>query len=261
MLRLTKDLWENRHAMRSQFYVNTRTTVATTKLGMLWWVLDPLFLMLTYYFLVNVIFKRGEPGFHLFLLSGLVAYQFFSRSISLCTSALILSEGLIKQASLPMILYLVISPLVQAFFCMIGFGVIMVWNYPVLGLHTLAIVFPVLLTMLITFTGGLFLSIFEVYIRDTGKLITYVLRFGMYLSPVLYSADKIFDSPGIPQYAKTLYALNPMVHILTAVQDVLFYGKMFDPAPLVVIFFVVLVVMQLGLLFFRKASPYVPKML
>jgi len=261
MKRLAKDLWENRHALGSQFYVNTRTTVATTKLGMLWWILDPLFLMLTYYFLVKVIFQRGEPGFHLFLLSGLVTYQFFSRTMFLCTSALILSEGLIKQASLPMILYLVVSPIVQAFFCMIGFGVIMVWNYPALGLHTFAIVFPVLLTMLITFTGGLFFSIFEVYIRDTGKLITYVLRFGMYLSPVLYPADKIFDNPAIPQYAKTLYALNPMVHILTAVQDVLFYGKMFDPAPLMVIFFVALVVMQLGLLFFRKASPYVPKML
>lgn len=261
MKRLTKDLWENRHALRSQFYVNTRTTVATTKLGMLWWILDPLFLMVTYYFVVKVIFNRGGPDYHLFLLCGLVTYQFFSRSVSLCTSALILSEGLIKQASLPMILYLVISPLVQAFFCLIGFGVIMAWNYHVLGPHTLAIVFPVFLIILITFAAGLFLSIFEVYIRDTGKLITYVLRFGMFLSPVLYSADKIYDNPSIPQYAKTLYSLNPMVPVLTAVKDVLFYGRMYDPVPLLWVFLAVVLVMQLGLLFFRKASPYVPKML
>ena len=261
MIRLIKDLWVNRHVLRSQFYVNTRTTVASTKLGMLWWILDPIFLMMIYYFVFKVVFDRGGPDYHLFILCGLVTYQFFSRSISLCTNALILSEGLIKQASLPMVLYLVISPLVQAFFCMIGFAVIMIWNYPALGLHTFAIVFPLILTILITFTAGLFLSIFEVYIKDTGKMIAYLLRFGMYMSPVLYSADRIYENPVIPQYTKILYSLNPMVHILTAVKDILFYGKMFDPVPLLIIFMVVLVVMQLGLVFFRKASPYVPKLL
>jgi len=261
MKRLAKDLWENRHALGSQFYVNTRTTVATTKLGMLWWILDPLFLMLIYYFVFNVIFHHGGVNYHLFLLCGLVTYQTFSRSISLCTHALILSEGLIKQASLPMTLYLIVSPLVQAFFCMIGYAVVMVLNNPALGFHTLTIVFPVLLIILIAFTAGLFLSILQVYIRDTAKLITYSLTFGMYLSPVLYSADKIYDNPAIPQYAKTLYSLNPMVHVLTAVKDVLFYGRMFDPVPLLIVFASVVVIMQLGLLFFRKASPYVPKML
>ncbi|MEA2061529.1 MAG: ABC transporter permease [Thermodesulfobacteriota bacterium] len=261
MKKFANELWENRHALGSQFYVNTRTTVATTKLGMLWWILDPLFLMLIYYFLINVIFHKSIENFHLFLLCGLVTYQFFSRSLTLCTSALTISEGLIKQASLPMVLYLVVSPLVQAFFCIIGFAVVMVWNYTALGVHTLAVIFPVFVTILITITAGLFLSIFEVYIRDTGKLITYLLRFGMFLSPVLYSADRIYDNPAIPQYAKTLYSLNPMVHVVVAVQDLLFYGRMFDPVPLLVVFLVVLMVMQLGLLFFRKASPYVPKML
>ena len=261
MKTLANDLWKNRHALRSQFYVNTRTTVATTKLGMLWWILDPLFLMAIYYFVFEIIFHHGGVNYHLFILCGLVTYQFFSRSVSLCTNALIISEGLIKQASLPMILYLIVSPLVQAFFCMIGFVVVMVWNYTALGFYTLAIVFPVFLTILIAFTAGLFLSILEVYIRDTAKLITYVLTFGMYLSPVLYPADRIYDNPAIPQYAKTLYSLNPMVHVLTAVKDVLFHGRMFDPVPLLIVFASVLVIMQLGLLFFRKASPYVPKML
>ena len=261
MKTLANDLWKNRHALRSQIYVNTRTTVATTKLGMLWWVLDPLFLMTIYYFIFEVIFHRGGVNYHLFILCGLVTYKFFSRSISLCTNVLIISEGLIKQASLPMILYLVVSPLVQAFFCMIGFVVVMIWNYTALGFQTLAIVFPVILIILITFTAGLFLSIFEVYIRDTAKLITYALTFGMYLSPVLYSANRIYDNPAIPQYAKTLYSLNPMVYVLGAVKEVLFYGRMYDPVPLLIVFTFVLVIMQLGLLFFRKASPYVPKML
>ena len=261
MLRLSKDIWENRYALRSQFYVNIKTTVATTKLGLLWWILDPLFLMLVYYLMVKVIFNRGGPNYHLFVLCGLVTWQSFSRSITLCTGALTSSEGLIKQASLPMVIYVIISPLVQAFFCTIGLVIIMIWNWQAMGLQAISVVVPVFLMIIISFTAGLFLSIFEVYLRDTGKLITYIMRFGMYISPVLYSPDRIYKIESIPEYVKALYSLNPMVHVIGAVRDLLFYGKMFDFRPIFISFVVTLLIMQLGLFFFRGVSPYVPKML
>ncbi len=261
MLRATKDIWENRHALRSQFYVNIKTTVATTRLGILWWILDPLLLMLIYYFVVKVVFDRGGPNYHLFALCGIVTWQSFSRSINLCTSALVRSAGLIKQASLPMVFYIIISPIVQAFFCLIGLIIIMIWNYQALGLYTLNIVILVFLMIIMSFTAGLFLSIFEVYIRDTGKLVTYILKFGFYISPILYSPDRIYEIPSIPEYAKVLYSLNPMVHLITAVRDLLFYGKMFDFRPILILFAVTFVIMQFGLFFFRRVSPYIPKMI
>ncbi len=261
MLKLCKDVCRHRHALRSQFYVNIKTTVATTRLGILWWILDPLLLMLIYYFVVKIVFDRGGPNYHLFALCGIVTWQSFSRSITLCTSTLIRSAGLIKQASLPMVIYVIISPLVQAFFYLIGLVIIMLWNYQAIGAYTLGIFILVILMTLMSFTLGLFLSIFEVYIRDTEKLVSYVLKFGFYISPVLYSSDRIYDLPSIPDFAKALYSLNPMVHFITGIRDLLFYGKMFEPVPILVIFVVTLLLLQIGLLFFRKASPYVPKMI
>jgi len=261
MLRFVKEIWENRHALRSQFYVNIKTTVATTRLGLLWWLLDPLLLMLIYYFVVKVIFDRGGPNYHLFALCGIVTWQSFSRSITLCTSSLTSNAGLIKQASVPMVLYVIISPLVQVFFYLIGLAIIMIWNWPVLGIQTIGVFILAFLMILISFTAGLFLSIFEVYIRDTGKLLSYVLRFGFYISPILYSPDRIYEISSIPDYAKTLYSLNPMVHFITAVRDLLFFGRMFDYLPIMITFGVTLCIMQIGLVFFRRVSPYVPKMI
>jgi ABC-type polysaccharide/polyol phosphate export permease len=259
MLNLCKDVWRHRHALRSQFYVNIKTTVATTKLGIIWWILDPLLLMLIYYFVVKIVFNRGGPNYHLFALCGIVTWQSFSRSINLCTGSLIRSAGLIKQASLPMAIYVLISPMVQAFFYLIGLVIIMIWNHQVLGVHTLGIIILLILMILMSFTIGLFLSIFEVYVRDTGKLVTYVLRFGFYLSPILYSPEKIYNLPSIPDFAKALYSLNPMVYYITGIRDLLFYGKMFEPVPILVIFAVTLLFLQQGLRFFRRVSPYVPK--
>ena len=261
MLRTITEIWENRNALRSQFYVNIKTTVATTRLGLLWWILDPLLLMLIYYFVVKVIFARGGPNYHLFALCGIVTWQSFSRSITLCTKSLTSNAGLIKQAAVPMVLYLIISPLVQAFFYLIGLVIIMAWNWPALGIQTIGVLILIFLMVLMSFTIGLFLSIFEVYIRDTGKLLSYILRFGFYISPILYSPDRIYEIASIPDYAKTLYSLNPMVHFITAVRDVLFFGRMFDYLPIVIIFGVTLCIMQIGLIFFRRMSPYVPKMI
>jgi ABC-type polysaccharide/polyol phosphate export permease len=261
LLQALHDLWENRYALRSQFYVNIKTTVATTRLGVIWWILDPLLLMLIYYFVVKIVFDRGGPNYHLFALSGIVTWQTFSRSINLCTGALVRSAGLIKQASLPMVIYVFLSPVVQAFFYIIGLAIIMIWNFPVLGWHTLTIIVLIILLILMSFTAGLFLSVFEVYSRDTGKLVTYLLRFGFYLSPVLYSPDRVYGLENIPDYAKILYSLNPMVHFITAVRDLLFYGKMFSTGPILIMFAVTFIFMQFGLYFFRYMTPNLPKRL
>ncbi len=261
VIRTAKDIWNNRHAIYSQFYVNIKVTVASTRLGILWWIFDPLLLMIIYYFVVKVIFDRGGPNYHLFALCGIVTWQSFARSIGICTNALISNIGLIKQASLPMVIYLIVPPVVQAFFYMIGLVIIMIWNFPSAGLHTLGVFILALLMIMMTFTAGLYLSIFEGYIRDTGKIVDYALRFGFFLSPILYSPDKIYDSQRIPDLAKTIYSLNPMVPFITAVRDLLLDGHMFNFPPIFITFAVTLFAMQLGLVFFRHMSPYIPKMI
>ena len=261
MLKAIKDISENRHALRSQFYVNIRTSVVTTRLGLLWWILEPLFFMAIYYFVVRIVFARGAPDYHLFALCGIVTWQSFARSVSYSTNSLIKSAGLIKQASLPILLYVVIPPIVQAFFYSIGLMIIIVWNNNVLGIQTLAIFCLVFLMILMSWALGTFLSIFQAYVRDTGIFVKYILRFGFYMSPVLYSPDRIFGNAHIPDWAKMLYSLNPMVHFISAVRDLLYYGKMFDYKMILLLFVFTLCVFQLGLIFFRKTSPYVPKII
>jgi lipopolysaccharide transport system permease protein len=261
MLKAVNDIRDYWHVVRSQCYVNLRITVVTTRLGLLWWVLDPLIFMVIYYFVVSIVFNRGGPNYHLFALCGIVTWQSFARSISLSTSSLVRSAGLIKQASIPMFLFVIIPPVVQAFFYLIGLLIILLWNWGVVGLHTLAIVVLVILMPLMACAAGMFCSVCHVYVRDTEKLVSYILRFGFFMSPVLYAPDRIYDNPSIPDLAKNLYALNPMVHYITAVRDLFLYGRMFDIKAVCLLFAVTILVLQLGLWFFRNKSLYVPKMI
>jgi ABC-type polysaccharide/polyol phosphate export permease len=258
MIRLLSDLRRARHALLGLAYVNLRTTVATTRLGALWWVLDPLFLMLIYYFVVKMVFDRGGEGYHLFALCGIVTFQTFSRSVSLCCSSLTKNSALIKQASLPMVAYVLISPVVQVFFYLIGLVIIVCWNFQAVGWHTLGVLAILPLMVLIPFALGLFLAVFEVYSRDTGKLLSYVMRFGFYLSPVLYAPQRVFDLD-FPQWMFMLYQLNPMVHIITWVRDVLLYGQSLNWIGLAVLTAFTLLGVQVALVFFRRMARNVPK--
>lgn len=116
MVKVLKDIRDNLQALHIQFFVTLKTTVATTRLGALWWILDPLILMLLYTFVVKIVFDRGGPNYHLFALCGIVTWQSFSRSVNLCSTALTKNSQLIKQTSLPMHLYVLLPPMVQSFF-------------------------------------------------------------------------------------------------------------------------------------------------
>lgn len=261
MIKLFDDIRNNVHALRIQFVVTIKTTVATTRLGALWWVLDPLILMLLYTFVVKIIFERGGPDYHLFALCGIVTWQTFSRSVTLCSTALIRNARLIKNSNFPMHLYVMLPSLVQSFFYFIGLAIVAVWKINVVNWHTLAIL-PLLLPMiLIPYTAGLFLSILTVNVPDIGKIIPYVLRFGFYLSPVLYPAERVYELPNITPLLKFLYALNPMVHVITAVREVLLAGEIFSITNFIIILAITLILMQVGIVFFRHYATMVPKKL
>lgn len=259
MFQAFNDIRRNRHALRIQFSVTLKTTVANTKLGVFWWILDPLILMLLYTFVVKIVFNRGGPGYHLFALCGIVTWQCFARSVNLSATALSRNAQLIKQTNLPMHLYVILPPMVQSFFFLIGLTIVAVWNRSAIGWHTLAIFLLLLPMILIPYALGLFLSILTVKVPDVGKVVPYLLRLGFYMSPILYPPERIYELIDIPPLFKSIYALNPMVHIITAVRDLLFYGRMLNYFDIIIIISATLIFIQVGIAFFRGYARLISK--
>jgi len=241
--------------------MNVKTTVAASRMGWLWWIIDPLVMMAIYYFVIGVIFQRGGENYHLFVLTGVVAWQFFSRSLNNAARSVSQNKALICQIGIPMPILVAIPPIVQSFFAFIGVMIVMIWSHEHVGMQTLA-VFPLLLLIALMAYGlGLFLAVFEVYVKDVGKLLGYILRAGFFLSPVLYSASRILDSDRVPHFAKVLFQLNPMAWILTALRKILLEGVMFDVVAFGLIALISIVMIQLGLVYIRSSANAITKLL
>lgn len=261
MIKLFHEIKDNRPALVTLVGVNVKTTVSSTRLGWLWWLFNPLITMGIYYFFVNVIMQRGGDNYHLFVLTGIVAWQFFAVALAGSTTVIINNKQLIRQVALPATMLVTIPPLVQLFFGAVGISIVMLWNYPAMGLHSLAVIPLLLLIAMVAYGFGLYLAVIIVYIKDTKKIIAYILRAGFFLSPVLFPASRILESPRIPEIAKFAFALNPMSWIITALRTVVLDGALYNWKEFFLLLCLILLLIQIGLFWIRENSSQIIKML
>jgi ABC-type polysaccharide/polyol phosphate export permease len=228
MLHLTRTLIDYREAAGVLSRVSLKTTVATTRLGWLWWIFDPLVMMGIYYFMVKIVFDRGGEGYHLFALTGIVSWQFFAKTIQLTATTLHRNKQLLTHTMVPLEVFTVVPVLIQTFFALIGYGIIVAWNAQGVTSNVLYL-FPVLFVMgLFALALGAIMSICVVFLPDASKFIDYGLRAGFFITPILYPASRIAESGRIPELMKDILALNPMMWAITQLRNVILYRTPLD---------------------------------
>ena len=251
MLRLAGALIRHRDAVGVLARVNMKTTVATTRLGWLWWIVDPLVMMWIYYFMVKVVFGRGGDDYHLFALTGIVSWQFFSKAVKLTASTLSRNWQLLVHTRIPLEIFTVIPVLIQAFFALIGYAIVAVWAGAALSPDILYVLPVMVVIMAFAFALGGFMSICVVFLPDVGKFLDYGLRAGFFLTPVLYSASRLLEAEGIPAACKTLLSLNPLLWAITELRHVFLDHAPPDVGPFLAWLAAGLVAAQLAVAFIR----------
>ena len=191
------------------------------KLGLLWWFLDPLAMMAVFYFVVVVLFERGGENYHIFILSALMGWQTFSRSLSASANSLNSSKTLILQTNLPLSIWTVVPALVNGFFGIVGLLVLSLFTYEYIG-WDLLLILPILVSQQIFAIGlGSYLAIATAKFPDTTKILTFVMRAWWFLSPVLYNEARVMESERIADWIKDIFVMNPMAAYLPAYRAII----------------------------------------
>ena len=111
-----------------------------------------------------------------------------------------------------------------------------------------------LLLAIITALGcGLYIAALNVKYRDFRYIIPFIVQFGMYVSPVIYSSNEIYASSVIPEWLKNLYALNPMVCVIDGFRWCMFGETLpIDGTKFLLSLAVSLLMLIIGIITFRK---------
>src|SRR3972149_7221596 len=163
-----------------------RARYKNTFFGFLWIVVNPLLQMLVIGFIFRLFIKEPIKNYYLYLLVGLLVWNFFSLSLTKATSSIVNERALIKKAKFPrevIPLSIILSNFIHLFIALLLLIV------PILFLGTLSITsFPHLILgflLLITFTVGLalFTTALNVRFRDVNFFVQAVLILWFYATP------------------------------------------------------------------------------
>ena len=181
-------------------------------LGLLWSIANPLVMMGVLTFVFTVLMPNGQKNFPVFLLCGLVPFNFFSIAWSTGTTSVTDSANLLKRLSFPREIVPLSSVLGNCVHFAIQLGILLLLTLgsglPV-TIHWLWL--PVIIALEIIFVMGLAMltGSINVYIRDTRYAVESLVTIIFWLVPVVYSFERI------PEHFKNLY-LNPIAAVIMA---------------------------------------------
>jgi lipopolysaccharide transport system permease protein len=194
-------------------------------LGFFWSFINPLLLLSIYTFVFTVVLPNRNPDtqpYALFMFCGILPWNWFSSSLLEASGSLVSGGNLIKKVLFPaeiLPLVNVLANMVHFFLGLVIFVAFMIgyrhWPDPA-GL----VWFPVVVAVQLVFTAGLalFLSALTVHFRDIRDLLSNLLMFWFFATPIIYP----WLDPNVVAY-KRIFDLNPFTHIAVSYQEILFF--------------------------------------
>ncbi len=220
-------------------------------LGVLWSLLYPVLTMSVMAVVFSNVFKFSTPGINylVYLLSGLVMFNYFSEASNLAMSSVVANFSLINKVYIPKWIF----PLSKCLFVGINFLLTLIPLYAVIILTGteitwLHLLLPYAVICLFMFTLGvsLILSTIAVFLRDIYYIYGVIVMFMMYLTPIMYDIN-ILDSWMIP-----ILKLNPMYNYINFARMIIIYRQMPSIESWVACFISSVLVLAFGVFLFKK---------
>jgi lipopolysaccharide transport system permease protein len=192
-------------------------------LGYIWWVLEPLLYVAVLYVVFSMILTSRQPDFLLFLMTGKLAFVWFSKSVTQASSSIVNGKGLVGRINVPKTLFPVavvqeglyrqvaVFALLFVVLSLNGYSITSTWLYMV----------PLVIVNYIMIVAcALIGSCLVCIVRDFNPLISLSMIFLMFTSGIFW------DIRGLDDPAKTelLLAANPLAFLLDAYRQVLMYN-------------------------------------
>jgi len=194
-------------------------------LGVLWSLLNPLLMMSVMSVVFSQVLKfniEGISNYLVYLLSGLIMFNYFSEATNLAMVSIVDNFQLMTKVYIPKYVF----PLSKCLFASINLflsiiplllivlltGAPITWNY-------LFIPYALLCLILFSFGIGLIISTISVFLRDMFHLYSIIVLIWQYFTPIFYVAKNTFDP-----FLLGLLQLNPLYQYINFTRIILLDG-------------------------------------
>ncbi len=208
-----KEIYKYRGLLWSLAWKDLRVKYAQTFIGFLWAIINPLFTLLILTFVFGVVVKvdTGEVPHVLYTIVGLCGWTYFSILLNEAGDAIISNQNMIQKIYFPRL----VLPLSKAISGLIDLGitlvlvlVLMLWYGYLPSGNLIYLPLFILLAIVSGLAGGIWVSALTVRYRDFRFVTQFIVKLGLYATPVAYA------STSVPESYRFLFNLNPLVGVV-----------------------------------------------
>lgn len=249
------DLWRYRELFQVLAWRDLSVRYKQTVFGLLWAFIRPFLAMIVFTVIFGRIAKlptEGDTPYALMVFAGVLPWTFFSTGLTEASNSLINNTNLISKVYFPRMV-VPIAAVVVAFadflisFCIMIGLMTWYWYYPDWRMVFLPAF--ILLCFFASVGPALWITALNVKYRDFRHIIPFIVQFGMYLSPVGFSASVV------PSQWRLLYSLNPMVGVINGFRWCILRGQVdLRPQDLLLSIAVIAFFLWFGVRQFRSAE-------
>lgn len=190
-------------------------------LGIAWTMLYPLGTMTVLTVVFSQLFHQ-IPAYPVYILSGLIAWNFFAQATSASMEQMVWGSALLHRIYLPRTAFVVSAigtGLVNLALSVVPLLLIMLVVGSPLGWSLLFLPVSMILLAAFTLGIGLLFSAWAIYFPDVGEMYKVALLAWMYLTPIIYPVEIIPAS-----YRFWFFHLNPMYYLVELFRQPVYKG-------------------------------------
>lgn len=251
-----KELWRYRELFYFFSWRDVKLRYKQTVLGFLWAVLQPLVMMLifTFFFGRALNIPSQNIPYPVYVLSGLVIWNLFSTGLTGAAQSMVNNALIVNKIYFPRLVIPVAAVLVSLFDFLIAFVLLavtlIIYRQPV-DLNAIFFWPIATITAVIATLGlGCWLSALNVKYRDIRYVIPFMIQILFFLTPVIYPISMLkypmlqYVLVMSPAYAAVEFFRIPLT------------GAMPDPTLLMISLGSGIVLLIIGVLYFRKTEDF-----
>lgn len=220
-------------------------------LGIVWSLLYPLLMMGVMAIIFSNVFKFSVPGVNylVYLMTGLVMFNYFSEASNLSMGSVVANFSLINKIYIPKYIF----PLSKCLFVGINFLLTLIPLYLIIiitgqGINIYHLLLPYAFICLFLFTVGMgfILSTITVFMRDMFYIYGILITVWNYFTPIMYDISMISSK------FQVLFKLNPLYQYIDFARTIILYGRCPSLESFVACLASSTLVLVVGLVLFRK---------
>ncbi len=249
MTTIREEMWKAKGILFNFAISDLKIRYRNSVLGIFWSLIEPLLMLGVLFVVFSTMFKFEIPNFPIYLLVGIVCYNFFKNGTVFALNSLSNRATLMTQIYFPRSIPAISAGITASIMLILELVVLAIFIVIFQFVPTVTILFfPLVLGLLFLLVLGvaLPLSVLNVKFKDTEFIWQIVVHAGFFLTPIFYQFDMM------PVQVQNVLQFSPMVQIVTMAHHVVLYGTL--PSINTILYAVgsISAITAIGYLIFRK---------